>query len=53
MEDAEILALFQARSVEAIRELERKYGRAELAPMDDTLEENAYRYMEQRLRKQP
>ncbi len=27
MEDAEILALFQARSEEAIRELERKYGR--------------------------
>ncbi len=33
--------------------LERKYGRAELAPLDDTLEENAHRYMEQRLRKQP
>ena len=31
--------------------LERKYGKAELAPLDDTLERNAHSYMEQRLRK--
>ncbi len=29
--------------------LERKYGTVELTPLDDTLEQNAHRYMEQRL----
>ncbi len=31
--------------------LERKYGAAELAPLDDTLENRAHDYMEQRLRR--
>jgi len=31
--------------------LERKYGAAELAPLNDTLETNAHQYMEQRLLK--
>ncbi len=31
--------------------LEHKYGSVELAPLDDTIEQNAHRYMENRLKK--